>query len=203
MGLPALVCAPLGVFCARSVPPHVLQVGFNAMTTVLVPVQIWAVAQKMLNRRSDSGRTAGEDDMATTGRHDHSWRLLGMVSVFGAAMGWTNGFMGVAGLPFVVTFLTLATDLPHHVIIGTTFASVTPTVLAAVTAHIRAQTVPLRLMPSLLGGAGIGCVAGATMSLNTSPEILQMLFILSLVAAGTRSSLTLKRLLALTPKLHK
>jgi uncharacterized membrane protein YfcA len=204
MGLPALICAPLGVYCARSVSARALQIGFNTMTTVLVPIQILAVARKMKLGSSDHADSApllaGE---ATSWQADHPWSLLALTSTFGAALGWTCGFMGVAGLPFVVTYLTVATELPHHVIIGTTFASVTPTVLAAVASHLHAKTAPVALLPPLLGSAGVGCLAGATLGLYTPPEILQLLFILTLVAAGTRSGLTLNRLLASTPRLSK
>ena len=65
---------------------------------------------------------------------------------FGAALGLGGGFLGIAGLPFVVSWLSVSSDLTHYECIGTSFLSCVPSVLAGSAAHLARRNVPLAML---------------------------------------------------------
>ena len=116
--------------------------------------------------------------------------------MFGAAMGLACGFLGVAGLPFVVSWLALSTDLTHQQCVGTSFMACLPAVAAASLAHTISGNVPLALYAPLAAGAMLGTYAGAWAHLATPTPILQLAFGSTLFLAGARGVWTLRRLKA-------
>eukprot|EP00947_MAST-08B_sp_MAST-8B-sp1_P004018 g4018.t1 len=147
LGLPALAASPLGVRAARRVAGRTLQLSFNTMTVALTTPQVAIFAHKYFypppKEDERSAATTATDKPVTEkeggqGKTEpvqaffdsqHYARLV-QHAAFGSVIGFIGGFNGVAGLPWMISYLTLAeTSLPHHTVMGTTFAACTPMVL--------------------------------------------------------------------------
>ena len=50
---------------------------------------------------------------------------------FGALSGVLSSLVGVGGLPIAMSYLTVSTDLPHHLVQGTAVLAVAPSVLVS------------------------------------------------------------------------
>jgi len=183
VGVPAMLMAPLGARAAARVASSTLTTGFNALTLVLVPLQ----AHVMLARIRGHDTAPGADEGAkqrSGGPAQHSG--------FGTVLGFGCGVLGVGGLPFIITYLTAATDASHATIIGTTFAAAAPTVAASALSHIAAGHVPRALLLPLVGSAAAGACAGSSLALHVPDHVLQTMFVASLGAAGVRAGLALR-----------
>ena len=93
--------------------------------------------------------------------------------------------MGVGGLPLVMSYLTVFTDLPHHVVQGTAVLAVAPSAITSALTRIHA--VPLAIAAVAAAGAMVGASVGASVALRLSEERLRELYMLSLVLLGGRA----------------
>mmetsp|Transcript_125 Transcript_125/g.137 ORF Transcript_125/g.137 Transcript_125/m.137 type:complete len:102 (-) Transcript_125:34-339(-) len=86
-----------------------------------------------------------------------------------------------------MSYLTLETDLPHHLVQGTAICSVAPgTVTSAIS---RINVVPLRSAAVVTAAAMAGGFGGAQIALWTPEDRLRYLYMLSLVVLGGQSVL--------------
>ena len=101
LGVPAVCCAPLGAIAAGRVAGWALQVCFNTLTVVVMPAQAVYFAWKLqqppatpdpADANLPLGPLPPPPSTLEATRH----------AVFGAICGFGSGFLGVAGLPFVV-----------------------------------------------------------------------------------------------------
>jgi len=106
---------------------------------------------------------------------------------FGAVSGALAALMGVGGLPIAMSYLTLSTDLPHHVVQGTAVLAVAPSALTSMLSRL--HVVPLASAAAVTAGAMTGAGAGVSVALQLSEERLRQLYTISLVVLGGRSAL--------------
>ena len=86
-----------------------------------------------------------------------------------------------------MTWLTVATPMPHHMVLGTTACAVVPGMLAGTFTHMLAGSVPLRMAATVTASAMCGAFCGAKAALRLSEEQLRWCYMLSLFCLGGRS----------------
>jgi uncharacterized membrane protein YfcA len=206
LGVPALLFAPLGAVAAGRVAGHTLQMTFNALCVVVMPAQSAYFSWKLFQPAAAVASTSPSTSTSTSSSTNSQLAALpsppGTLestyhALFGTLIGFSSGFLGVAGLPFVVTWYSTMSDLTHQQCVGTTFMACTPAVLAGATAHIVRGNVPFVILAPLAVGATVGTYIGAIGHLNTPTPILQGAIALSLAVAGGRAGFSLRRLLAM------
>ena len=106
---------------------------------------------------------------------------------FGSVMGVVSALMGVGGAPLCMSYLTVATDLPHHLVQGTMMVAVLPAVLTSAASLAVGGHTPLLLAASVCAGSGIGSYLGAETALHLSESTLRSLYMGSLVLLGSRA----------------
>lgn len=128
-----------------------------------------------------------------------------MHAAFGAASGAVSALMGVGGLPLTISYLTLNTDLPHHLVQGTAVCSAAPAVL--VSAFSRLGAIPIGTAVAVAIGASIGSSLGAQAALMLPESQLRVLYMVALAAFGGSSSIravaNMRALLAARRKIGK
>jgi hypothetical protein len=112
---------------------------------------------------------------------------LAMHTAFGVFAGFLSAIMGVGGGPLVMSYLTLATPLEHHLVQGTAACAVAPGMCAASLSHAVAGTVPLGVASLVTAGAALGAVGGTRAALWLSEEQLRTVYVASLVLLGGRA----------------
>lgn len=208
MAVPAVITARFGSVLAKRLTDVQLQLAFNGLSAALIPTYL-AVQHYAQNR--DAETEAAQDAAAPLRRTLTEHRALhrsadaecdaeargpaGLASrllplraqdmAFGALSGVLSSLVGVGGLPIAMSYLTVSTDLPHHLVQGTAVLAVAPSVL--VSALSRLSVIPVVTTVAVCGGAACGASAGASVALRTSEERLRQLFMLSLVVLGGRS----------------
>jgi len=192
IGAPAMACAPLGAIAARRVAGRTLQIAFHGITVVCMPLQGLSFASRWRRAERSSGPARGMAqlwhlDAAPSLRSPETMRHAG----FGTVCGFLSGFLGVAGLPYVVSYLTYATTLEHNAVVGTTMAAVAPSVVVGALAHCSSGSAPIALAAPLMVAAGAGCVVGGSAALRVPEAALQALFVATLALASVRSGRTL------------
>eukprot|EP01048_Picozoa_sp_COSAG05_P011225 COSAG05_NODE_1044_length_6057_cov_9.395267_4_plen_321_part_00 len=190
LGIPALLCAPIGAALASRVLGRTLQVSFAYSTVVMMPLMglffFWK-SQKN-GAPTAANKTAAVPPPAVAEQTMHA--------AFGGGLGLFCGFLGVAGLPFVVAWLSMSTELSHQQCVGTTFLAMVPAVGAATFYHIFRGNVPLALLGPLALGATVGTFVGAQAHLATPTSVLQIAFGTTLFMAAARAGMTLRNLAA-------
>ena len=108
---------------------------FNGGSVLLLPTHYLVQHSRHSSSYSEAAEAVAEAPAAaaaTTMLHDiqRPLALLGH-ACFGFGTGVVSALMGVGGLPVVMSYLTLASPLPHHLIQGTAMCAV----VSAVAAH--------------------------------------------------------------------
>jgi uncharacterized membrane protein YfcA len=202
LGIPAVLLAPLGAVAAGRVSGRTLQLAFNGMSAVILPAQAAYFAWNL----TQTDNTVAPSETQTETQPPSADNLAALPpppskteqtqhALFGGLIGFSGGFMGVAGLPFVVMWFNLMSDLTHQQSVGTTFMACTPAVLAGAGAHIFRGNVPLVMLAPLAVGASVGTYLGSMGHLATPTPVLQAAFAFSLALAGGRAGFTVRRLL--------
>ena len=197
LGVPAVCCAPIGAVAAGRVSGRILQLAFHVVTVTMMPVAAGHFAWKL--QQSDPAQRSQEEHGVTLfAPLPPSPTALesGQHAVFGGVCGFMSAFLGVAGLPWVVTWFSVMSDLTHQQCVGTTFMAVTPAVLTGTAAHFLKGNVPLVVFVPLALGATSGTYLGAVAHLATPTAVLQGGLGLSFAVAGYRSARTLRTLLS-------
>ena len=218
IGVPAAVCAPLGALAARRVAGRSLQLAFHSVTVVVLPLQGLAFVRRwrgdQQEQQQQQQQQSGDDGAAAAAAPirgakprgvEHLWSFSAAPDwtspaflrheAFGVACGFFSGFLGVAGLPYVVSYLTYSTAMEHATVVGTTMAAVTPAVFVGAATHAIAGSVPFTLAVPLMVASAAGCVVGGNIALQTPETALQIIFVATLALAGLRSARTLTLLL--------
>jgi uncharacterized membrane protein YfcA len=210
LGVPALCCAPIGAIAAGRVPGRTLQVAFHTVTVCVMPAQAvyfaWKLQQPKPEQQQQEQHEQEEGDASAAAAAlaplppPPSVLEATQHAAFGGLCGFMSGFLGVAGLPFVVTWFTAMSDLTHQQCVGTTFMAVTPAVLTGSAAHFIKGNVPLAVFGPLALGAMSGTYLGAAAHLATPTAVLQGALGVSFALAGWRSTMTLRRLLSVAAR---
>ena len=154
MAVPAVITARLGSVLAKRLTDVQLQLAFNGLSAALIPtylaVQHYAQTRdaekdapqdaaaplrRTLTEHQALHRTAdAECDAEARGPAGLASRLLPLRPqdmAFGALSGVLSSLVGVGGLPIAMSYLTVSTDLPHHLVQGTAVLAVAPSVLVS------------------------------------------------------------------------
>lgn len=142
---PSVLSAWLMTRVASRMSGDLLALAFNGLSVVLLPthlaVQYLAAGREAAGfARGDSSHAQLTPDAAAVARY----------AAFGLFAGALSALMGVGGLPLTMSYLTLATDLPHHLVQGTAVCSAAPAVLASAASRISA--VPLSTAGAVTAG---------------------------------------------------
>ena len=206
VGLPSIAGAALGSRVAARMSSAALALVFNGGSVLLLPthfaVQRWRQQeQQQVEVKGEgmgegmgeeegaaaAGGGGGEQQQRTGAASEVGTAALARHALFGGAAGVLSALMGVGGLPVTMTYLTLATDLPHHLVQGTAMAAVAPSVLTSALARMRGGHTPLGVAAAVTCGSVAGSALGAGVALSLSEEHLRALYMLSLALLGGRS----------------
>ena len=141
MAVPAVITARFGSVLAKRLTDVQLQLAFNGLSAALIPTYL-AVQHYAQNRDAETEtaqdaaaplrrtltehralhRSAdAECDAEARGPAGLASRLLPLRPqdmAFGALSGVLSSLVGVGGLPIAMSYLTVSTDLPHHLVQG-------------------------------------------------------------------------------------
>jgi uncharacterized membrane protein YfcA len=93
----------IGLRAAQKMSSEFQALIFNGMSVVLIPSYF------LVQQHTESiGKKRISDSFDSL--------MIAKSSVFGVFLGSITSIMGVGGLPMVMSFLTLATECPHHLI---------------------------------------------------------------------------------------
>ena len=187
IAIPSVVGARFGVMIAQRVSSEVLALIFNGMSVILIPTHF--LVQEYRERHPHD--TKGPDQGLTTSTTSIPiWDpKLAQHAAFGATSGVLSALMGVGGAPLTMSYLTLATDLPHHLVQGTMFVAVLPAVLTSAIALATGGHTPMALAAAVCCGSMVGSAAGAQFALYLTESQLRQLYMASLALLGGRSLL--------------
>lgn len=198
LALPSVLGARWGSRVAGKLSADQLSLIFNGGSVLLLPTH-YLVQHSRRSKQlelehapvSDHTRSGAECDEAakleTAMFHiQQPLALLGH-ACFGYVTGVLSALMGVGGLPVVMSYLTLASPLPHHLIQGTAMCSVAPSVLTSALTHVQSGATPLRVAAAVTAGSVTGVALGAQLALSLPEQRLRELFMASLVVLGGRS----------------
>jgi uncharacterized membrane protein YfcA len=171
IGIPSIGGARLGVLVARRLSPDVHALCFNGLSTLMLPAHL--LIQGARQRHEDRQRSPNPP--------------LAMHAAFGGFAGFVSAIMGVGGGPLVMSYLTLATPLEHHLVQGTAACAVAPGMCAASLSHACAGTVSLGVASIVTAGAALGALGGTRAALWLSEEQLRTVYMASLVLLGGRA----------------
>ena len=200
IALPSMVGVRVGVRLAERMSSEAQALVFNGMSVVLIPthllVQRWASARPGVGAAAEAHEKKPDpaDPTSIGGRtsSEASWRNLSLARAardggFGLGLGTLSAVMGVGGLPLAVSYLTLSSGLPHHLVQGTAMAACLPAILtSAASLGLRGHT-PLATAVAVATGSMAGSAAGAQFALSLSEDQLRAVYVGSLVLLGGRS----------------
>lgn len=186
LGIPAVISARLGSHIAKKLSSDALALFFNSFSIVLIPIHYYIQqrAGHLANQEASRKDYITSDDL-------YSYERLAQHASMGVFSGVISALMGVGGLPLIMSYITEATNLPHHYIQGTTVCALVPSIL--VSAASRIQAIPIGTAVLVTLGAIIGAQGGATVSLSLSEERLRQIYMASLILFGGRSMISATR----------
>ena len=199
VALPSMCGAALGNRLATRMSSAALALVFNGGSVLLLPthlaVQHWKQRREEEEERvvaasAAHGEAAEAEELAGCGK-------LARHALFGGVAGVLSALMGVGGLPLTMTYLTVATELPHHLVMGTAMCAVAPSVLTSALVRARGGHTPLAMAAAVTVGSVTGSGLGAEFALSLTEERLRLLYMLSLILLGGRSFLAAGRNIAM------
>lgn len=146
IGVPSVAGVRCGVLLARRLSNETNRLVFDVLSTLMLPTHV------IIQTRRGSDTEAKH--FANSGEERHSMVALASHGLYGVVSGSISALMGVGGLPLAISYLTLATSMPHHLVQGTAMCSVVPGVVASALSHLTAGSVSVMLATS--------CVASRT-----------------------------------------
>lgn len=209
IAVPSVLGARIGVKLAQRLSSEVLALIFNGMSVILIPthflVQEYRKNHPHLSSNGDEDAKVEVTPRITPSvlinaiKSDTSFSLNSsntpspyyyvQHSLYGICAGVLSALMGVGGAPLTMSYLTLATDLDHHMVQGTMLAAVIPSVLTSAGSLMAGGHTPVLLAAAIACGSSIGSYAGAEFALRLKEEQLRHLYMASLVLLGGRSLL--------------
>lgn len=186
IALPSVLGARLGVILAQRLSGEVLALIFNGMSVILIPTHFFVQQY----RESHPNTTSDEKDenVPDNSLANLTWspKMLEHAS-FGVLSGVLSALMGVGGAPLTMSYLTLNTSLPHHLVQGTMLVAVLPAILTSAFSMAVGGHTPIALAAAVCCGSIVGSAAGAQFALYLSESQLRQLYMASLVVLGGRS----------------
>lgn len=183
IGVPAVVSARVGTRLAQKLSGDALGLFFNGFSIVLIPTHYWI--QQRAKARGGKEHKAWSSKVETIMFTAENSAVMVQHATFGVVSGIISSLMGVGGLPLAMSYITEATELPHHYVQGTAICALAPSVIISAVSRIMA--IPLATAAIVCLGASIGGYGGAKAALYLNEEQLRDLYMLSLVVFGGRS----------------
>ena len=193
IAIPSIVGARFGSTLAARLHGEVHALIFNGMSVLLLPTHflVQRFRQQELEKRPSAALVSNESSSDLESRlavaDTLKPRILMQHGTYGLASGVLSSLMGVGGLPITMSYLTLASDLPHHLIQGTAMLSVAPAVVTSAISHATTGATPLSIAAAVAAGAICGSTCGSSIAVSLSDEQLRRLYMGSLVLLGGRS----------------
>ena len=173
IALPSMAGARWGSRLAGRLSPDALALIFNGGSVMLLPTHFWIQNRRRAQQQvadeaqrgplASAAQQADDSDAAATeaGLAAATAQLLEPAALaghcaFGFGAGVLSALMGVGGLPVVMSYLTIASPLPHHLIQGTAMCAVAPSVLTSSLTHVQSGATPLRVAAAVTCGSVTG-----------------------------------------------
>lgn len=195
-----MVGARFGVSLAKKMSSELHSLIFNGMSVILIPthfmIQRWKEknTQLALQIQRETGHGEPETDSGEPVGGNKPVSILDsriiLHGFYGIFTGILSAIMGVGGLPLTMSYLTVATDLPHHFVQGTALASTLPSIFTSATSYMMNGHTPLGLAAAVACGSMTGSALGAQLALSMTESQLRQLYMASLVIFGGRSFLS-------------
>jgi len=112
--------------------------------------------------------------------------LWAIALLVGLVAGVLSGLLGIGGGAVMVPAMTLLMGLSQHVAQGTSLLVIIPTAISGSITHFRMGNIRLQNAGWLSVGGVVGAVAGASLALASSDELLRLLFGSYLAFTGLR-----------------
>jgi uncharacterized membrane protein YfcA len=185
--------APAGTWIGGHVPEAVLLVLFAGLM-VTVAVRMWLKASGAPSDVAEARAFAESPSFERRGpacRRDPEGRLpltsrcLALLLVAGLTTGILSGLFGVGGGFVIVPALVLLTSLDIHRAVATSLMVIALISAAGLGAHLYAgRDVPMDLALPFAAGGVAGMFAGAAGAKRLSPQLLQKIFAVVIVAVA-------------------
>lgn len=176
--IPGVIGARWGVRIAEKMGKEMQSLTFNAMSTILIPTHLFVQYRKERIQREEFQRPVPFCGDLTLFSH----------VTFGLCCGLLSSIMGgVGGMPLTMSYLTLACDMPHHMVQGTAMVAMLPAIWTIAVSLSMAGHTPLATACAVTCGSVVGSLTGASLALSMSEEVLRRTYMLSLLVFGGRS----------------
>lgn len=172
IAVPALGGARLGLVASRKLTSEQHRLFFDVASTIMLPTHLY-----VQHRAANAPESRVEAPLVVH-------------AAFGVFCGALSALMGVGGLPLTMSYLTLATETPHHLVQGTAMMSVSPAIVASAGGRFLAGEVAAKTVATAAAGSITGTAIGSQVALALSEEQLRQCFMGSLVLLGGRSAVS-------------
>jgi len=177
IAVPSMFGVRMGLRMAQKMSSELQALIFNGMSVILIPSYFLIQQRALKNDETETGineeRTnEGVSSLSSSASSSFlvstDYISLAKNSVFGGCLGMLTSIMGVGGVPLVMSYLTLTSDCPHHLIQGTAMAACLPPVLISALSLGFSGHTPLALAASVALGSMAGSFGGAHFALHLS-----------------------------------
>lgn len=204
IAIPSMIGARIGIRIAQKLSSEVLSLIFNGMSVIMIPMHFMVQEhRKKQNSSSSSSQSSSpssppSEEKSPENNFPPSSQRITLSSItldkttfmhigYGTMMGILSSLMGVGGLPLTMSYLTFFTDMPHHLVQGTTMVSNLPSIyISAISLATKGYT-PLALAGAVSCGSICGSAFGAHCALSLTEKELRQVFIGSLILFGGSS----------------
>ena len=114
IAVPGIIGARIGVRLAEKMSGELLALIFNGMSMILIPTHVFVQEYRKKNPHNNVEAIPAfslERVRASAGDP-----LMYQHAMYGLASGFLSALMGVGGAPLTMSYLTLQTTLPHHLV---------------------------------------------------------------------------------------
>jgi len=187
IALPSMVSARLMTRVAERMSGDSLALFFNTFSLILLAGNFYVISTAKPKEKAHPS-----PEVVALARRDSALvessdgRKVAEHVAFGVFSGAISALMGVGGLPLTISYLTLNTELPHHLVQGTAVCSAAPAILVSAISRIGA--VPVATAVAVAVGASAGASLGAQGALRLDEAQLRLLYMVALVVFGGSSS---------------
>lgn len=172
--------APLGRLASQQIAETALHLLFVAVA-LFIAARMWRRAQRVKAATPEYYHCELNDQQQIRLQP----RCMGAIALSGSATGFLSGLLGVGGGFLITPVLLRLTPARLEQVIATSLAVITASALSGALFSLPAlRQLPGPLTLSLLGGIGLGVIAGALLAKRLDPAYIQRGFALLAVIAA-------------------